>query len=196
MPSKNQCTTCHHLYKEVDVNGRTVRKQVIMPIGPKARHINKDYEYPEGRINQIDYMVQKGKLAKTPLFGGHAKNADYKDETASVDDRARAYLDANCGHCHNPESSAGINSKMMLDIHENDWSDLGVCKTPGSAGKGGGGLRYDIVPGKPEESILWYRTATVDPGAMMPQLGRSLAHKAGVDLLHAWIEEMPAKDCP
>ncbi|MEQ9365694.1 MAG: SO2930 family diheme c-type cytochrome [Leptospirales bacterium] len=197
VPAKNQCGTCHHLYKEVEQTGRTVRKQMILPIGPKARHINKSYEYPEkGSGNQIEYLAQAGKLTKLPLFGGIPRMADYSDETKSVDERARAYLDANCGHCHTQGNSTGINSKLLLDIHENDWTNLGVCKTPGSAGKGGGGLRYDIVPGSPEDSILYFRTASVDPGAMMPQLGRSLAHTEGVELLYRWIAEMPQKDCP
>ncbi|MCR9143229.1 MAG: hypothetical protein NXI24_13320 [bacterium] len=196
VPARNQCGTCHHLYQEVERNGRAVRKQVILPIGPKARHINKSYEYPEGPANQIDYLAEAGKLTKLPLFGSPPQLADYRDETKSVDERARAYLDANCGHCHRNGNSTGINSKLLLDVHESDWSNLGVCKTPGSAGKGGGGLRYDIVPGSPEESILYYRTASVDPGAMMPQLGRSLAHTAGVELLYRWIAEMPARECP
>ena len=196
VPTKNQCGSCHHLYGEEQRNGRTVRKQMIVPIGPKARHINKDYDYPEGRQNQIEYLAEQGKLRGLPFFGGYPKLVNYRDESASVEERARAYMDANCGHCHNPEASAGINSKLMLDVHEEDWSDLGVCKTPGSAGKGGGGLRYDIVPGKPEESILYYRTQTIDPGAMMPQLGRSLAHKEGLAILYDWIAAMPAQDCP
>lgn len=196
VPAKNQCGTCHHLYREVEKNGRTVRKQVILPIGPKARHINKEYDYAEGPANQIDYLAKAGRLTKLPLFGGYPRLVDASDESASVDERARAYMDANCGHCHTGGNSTGINSKLLLDVHESDWSNLGVCKTPGSAGKGGGGLRYDIVPGSPEESILWYRTASVDPGAMMPQLGRSLAHQEGADLLYRWIAEMPARDCP
>ena len=195
VPAKNQCGSCHHIYTDVEQNGRTVRKQAIVPIGPKARHINRDYDYGDGPENQLDYLARAGKLAKLPLFGSYPRNVDYTDAAASVDDRARAYLDANCGHCHNSQSATGINSKLLLDVGEKDWSNLGVCKTPGSAGKGGGGLRYDIVPGQPENSILYFRTASVDPGAMMPQLGRTLAHRAGVELLYQWIAEMPAREC-
>lgn len=195
VPSKNQCVSCHHVYKNVEHNGRTVRKQVILPIGPKARHINKTYAYVDGSANQIDYLVRAGKLTKVPLLGGIPQLANYADESRSADDRARAYLDANCGHCHNAHSSAGINSKLMLDAHESDWNNLGTCKTPASAGKGGGGLQYDLVPGSPEKSILYFRTASIDPGAMMPQLGRTLAHKEGVELLYRWIAEMSPQDC-
>jgi uncharacterized repeat protein (TIGR03806 family) len=196
VPAKNQCGTCHQLYESAERDGRVVRKQVIVPIGPKARHLNRDYEYARGPENQIDYLARAGKLTKLPLFSGYPELANYLDPNRSLDERARAYLDANCGHCHNANSAAGINSKLFLDVHETDPMNLGVCKTPGSAGKGGGGLRYDIVPGEPEQSVLYFRTKTVDPGAMMPQLGRSLSHAEGVELLYRWIQEMPAHDCP
>jgi hypothetical protein len=54
-----------------------------------------------------------------------------------------------------------------------------VGKAPVAAGKGSGGLLYDIVPGKPDESILQFRIESVHPGIMMPELGRSITHKEG-----------------
>jgi hypothetical protein len=68
---------------------------------------------------------------------------------------------------------------------------LGLCKPPIAAGQGTGGFRYGIHPGKPEESILVYRTASLDPGAMMPELGRALAQDEAVDLLRRWVAAMP-----
>jgi hypothetical protein len=35
------------------------------------------------------------------------------------------------------------------------------------------------------------RLESVDPGVMMPELGRSLVHEEGVALVRRWIEEMP-----
>ncbi|MFV2066927.1 MAG: hypothetical protein ACC645_08090 [Pirellulales bacterium] len=62
-------------------------------------------------------------------------------------------LDANCAHCHNPAgaaASAGIN----LLASESDPVRLGVRKYPVAAGRGSGGLLYDVLPGRPDESIL------------------------------------------
>jgi hypothetical protein len=70
-----------------------------------------------------------------------------------------------------------------------------VCKRPGSAGAGGVDREFDVVPGDPEQSILWYRTATENVGAMMPDLGRSLGHDVGAAVLWRWIEDMPPVDC-
>jgi hypothetical protein len=44
-----------------------------------------------------------------------------------------------------------------------------------------------VVPGQPDDSILVFRMATDDPGSRMPELGRSLVHTEGVDLVSEWI---------
>lgn len=67
---------------------------------------------------------------------------------------------------------------------------LGVGKAPVAAGKGSGGLQYDIVPGKPDQSILQFRIESVHPGIMMPELGRSITHEEGLALMRKWIAEM------
>jgi hypothetical protein len=51
------------------------------------------------------------------------------------------------------------------------------------------------VPGSPDTSILYFRTSTEQRGAMMPLLGRSLTHRRGTELLHAWIAAMSPNDC-
>lgn len=190
VPSRNQCAQCHQTYRD--------GVQKILPIGPKARHLNREYEYEtlEGKIkkNQLEYMKEKGVLVGLPVWN-IPRLPKLEDDTESIERRARAYLDINCAHCHNKEGAAGMNSKLILTHNEKDPKNLGICQTPGSAGKGGGNLKFDIVPGKPEESILFYRTATLDSGAMMPQLGRALTHKEGVEILRKWISSMEKQEC-
>ena len=76
---------------------------------------------------------------------------------------------------------------MYLNLEETDPLRLGVMKRPVAAGKGSGHLEFDIVPGDPDASILLSRMISQDPGAMMPELGRSLVHDEGVALLRAYI---------
>ena len=52
-------------------------------------------------------------------------------------------------------------------------------------------FRSDIVPGKPDESILPFRLASTEGGVMMPELGRSTVHQEGVQLIRDWIASMP-----
>jgi hypothetical protein len=71
---------------------------------------------------------------------------------------------------------------------------FGILKPPVAAGLGSGGLQYDIVPGKPEQSIMAYRIGSTHPGVMMPELGKRLVHEEGVALIRAWIAAMDRDD--
>ena len=184
VPDQNQCAGCH-------ASNNTTRE--IKPLGPKARHLNKDYAYATGGENQLAHLVKLGYLHDVPATGV-PRNADWRDAAnASLDGRARAYLDINCGHCHNPEGPADT-SGLWLDSFDRDPRHLGLCKPPVAAGQGTGGHRFGIVPGQPDESILAYRMDSDDPGVMMPELGRDVVHREGVALVREWIAAMDG-DC-
>jgi hypothetical protein len=108
--------------------------------------------------------------------------------TGDLNARARAYLDVNCGHCHSRQGPANT-SGLFLDIQEKNSSHLGVNKTPVAAGRGAGDLKFDIVPGQPQNSILIYRMKTNDPAIAMPEIGREQVHKEGVALIEEWIRK-------
>jgi hypothetical protein len=48
--------------------------------------------------------------------------------------------------------------------------------------------------GKPDESVLLYRMNSTQPKVMMPELGRTMVHKEGVELIREWIAKMQG-DC-
>ncbi|MCX2832411.1 SO2930 family diheme c-type cytochrome [Microbulbifer thermotolerans] len=181
VPDANQCAGCH-------ADNHT--QKAIAPLGPRARHLNKDYAYASGAQNQLLHWQQIGYLSGLPAFEAIPRNADFADADLPLEMRARAYLDINCGHCHNPAGAADT-SGLMLHHSEQDRRRLGLCKPPVAAGTGSGDRRFAIVPGHPEDSILTFRVESTDPGAMMPELGRSLVHEEGVALLREWIAAMP-----
>lgn len=177
VPDANQCIGCH---------ATAFNTKQAMPIGPgRTRFI--DRAVPGQDRNQLAVWEERGWMEKTSIETEAAP--DWQDERAGVDARARAYLDINCGHCHSPEG-AGDTSGLWLQQEVSAPSRLGVCKPPIAAGQGTGGNRWGITPGHPEESILHYRMASLDPGAMMPELGRSLVHDEGVALIGQWISGM------
>ena len=106
-----------------------------------------------------------------------------------LDTRARAYLDANCSHCHNPVGPADT-SGLHLEATAPMGPNYGICKPPIAAGTGTGGRFLDIVPGNAEASIFSYRIESDNPAEMMPELGRSLVHEEGAALIRQWIDEM------
>jgi hypothetical protein len=46
------------------------------------------------------------------------------------------------------------------------------------------------VPGKSEESILLARMQSLDPGIMMPESGRTLQDKEGLEIVRDWIDSL------
>ncbi|WP_368561576.1 SO2930 family diheme c-type cytochrome [Pseudoxanthomonas sp. UTMC 1351] len=179
VPDQNQCAGCH---------ATDNRSRKIQPIGPKARHLNRDFTYAEGPENQLTHLSRIGYLTGAPAPGQAPRAADWTNTVhASLDDRARAYLDINCGHCHSATGPA-ITSGMWLDASTQDRLRLGFCKQPIAAGKGTGNRLYGIVPGDPDASILAFRMDSDDPSVMMPELGRSVIHREGVALIREWIQ--------
>ncbi len=177
VPNMNQCKGCH------------LRGDKVMPIGPSARQLNGDYDYESGKQNQLVHWERLKLIEGMPPINQVAKLTSYEDPDASVDLRARAWLEINCAHCHRGDGPAK-NSGLHLMASEKNLVKLGVGKAPVAAGKGSGGLLYDIVPGKPDESILQFRIQSTHPGIMMPELGRSITHEEGVDMVRKWISAM------
>lgn len=188
VPSKNQCQQCHHLQ---DATGA----QVMHPIGVKARYLHRPNTYGGVERDQLEYLASLGKLDGLPPVAERPKAPDAFDATSGdLSTRARTYLDINCAHCHNPKGTAGITSRLFLNIDNADLFTLGECKRPGSAGSGVGG-EFDILPGNHAESILWYRLHTEEDGKMMPQIGRTIHHAEGSQLIADWIDSLPPKTC-
>jgi uncharacterized repeat protein (TIGR03806 family) len=171
VPNQNQCKLCHEEHDEI-----------VTPVGPKVRHLVPD---------RVQAMIDAGALVDAPPRDQWPRAVVASDPASgTLDERARAWLDINCGFCHNARGAART-SGLYLDQAETDLAALGVCKAPVATGRGSGNLQYDIVPGQPDQSILIYRMEATEPEIRMPELGRNLVHAEGVALLREWITAMP-----
>jgi len=178
VPNLVQCKSCHEL------SGK------MAPIGPSARQLNKEFNYSDGIHNQLAKWESLGILDELPEMVNVPQLPVWDESaTGSTEQRARAWLEINCAHCHREEGPAK-NTGLYLRYSETDLYRLGVNKPPVAAGRGSGGMKYAVVPRHPEKSILVHRMESLDPGVMMPELGRKLVHKEGVELVKQWISEM------
>jgi uncharacterized repeat protein (TIGR03806 family) len=176
VPNGNQCVQCHN------------SASVTTPIGPKVRNLNKTFAYADGTDNQLEHWAQAGLLAGAPADPTAAPRlATWNDPTTgTVAERARAYLEANCAHCHS-EGGFARTTGLFLSSAVTSPSQFGVCKPPVAVGEASGGFLYDVVPGDPDHSIMTYRMASTTPSVMMPQIGRSIVDEAGLQLIRDWI---------
>ncbi len=178
VPNTNDCKRCHS------------SKGVVLPIGPKARNLN--FTLPGANMNQLLQWAGNGMLKGMPALADVPLLPKWNDSIHfNIDQRARAYLDVNCAHCHIKGGDAD-NTGLFLEYEQSTPNHLGILKSPISAGAGAGGLNYDILPGDAAHSILAYRMNSTEPGTAMPELARTLIHKEGVALIREWINQLPA----
>jgi uncharacterized repeat protein (TIGR03806 family) len=167
IPNKNQCKECH------DKGGE------VTPIGPKARNLS---------LAWLTGFAKAGKLDRVPKVARRLPLWENRAEVP-VADTARGYLDVNCAHCHNPQGAAS-NSGLYLGWEITEPVMLGIGKRPVAAGRGSGGLNFDVVPGQPEQSILYHRMASLEGGVSMPEVGRASLDRDGLAVVHRWIAQL------
>ncbi len=167
IPNKNQCKECHQ------------QKDAVTPIGPKARNLSAAW---------LDSFHQAGKLDVVPKVTTRVPLWEDRSRLAAAP-VARGWLDSNCAHCHNPVGSAS-NSGLDLRWEQADPVKFGVMKRPVAAGRGSGGLEFDVLPGHPGKSIMLYRMGSLEGGISMPEVGRSSLDQDGIAAVTRWIGEM------
>ena len=225
VPSQASCLACHAVQS---ADG----PKVSLPIGPKARFLNRDFEFNSVNtagltetvtLNQLTFWTEKGILEGLPTIEQVATTPAYNDgdeaalanlSESEIKDRAEAYLDINCAHCHRSDltiseikladgsnlaagyrgaaGSTGVQVEYNRDF-DADSTKFGVCKTPVAGGHSS--YPQDVVPGRADLSYLKFRVETTESRHKMPELGRVTSHSEGVDLITAWINQMPAASC-
>ncbi len=113
------------------------------------------------------------------LLGSAVPSAQAQQKTAAAVDFAtqiRPLLSDRCFKCHGPDSNAR-EAELRLDIRK------GVFE-PREDGQA------VVVPGKPEQSLLYQRIITEDEDLRMPpEGGGKPLSKAEADLIRRWIEQ-------
>lgn len=181
VPNENQCAGCH-VTEHPDGD--------LHPLAAVSHQLSYKRYQADGDLRlEIDALVARGWLETAPM---RLETIGYLND-GDLEARATEYLSINCGHCHNPNGAADT-SNLILDGSHSQLVNMGVCKPPVAAGGGAGDRLYSIVPGAPEQSILLYRMQSSEPDEMMPELGRSLVHEEGIDLISDWIEQLSG-DC-
>jgi uncharacterized repeat protein (TIGR03806 family) len=179
-PDYDACTTCHG----ADIDD---------VLGPKTRQLNRDRDYGGVVENQLTAMSSIDLLdfgdVEMPDPSLLPAMASPQLGRGTLEERARAYLDANCAHCHRPGGWAP--SDIGLDLrYETALEGTGLCEP----------MRYftwvgsaRIAPGNPDGSGVLQRFE-LENELRMPSLGTSVVDASGAELLRSWIGELSS--CP
>jgi glucose/arabinose dehydrogenase len=171
-----QCSRCH--------NPRTGTLRAL-----SVSQLNRDFH----GADQIARLLQLGVLERpTPEASSSQAFPRIDDEGASIEERARVYLDVNCASCHQPGGTSGA---ARFDLRRTTPLALaGLCDaTPQVALVDHNDARV-IAPGRPEASVLSIRMHAFDLSAMPP--GRRSVDPDGTSVVDAWITSLDACSPP
>ncbi len=149
-----------------------------------AFQLDREVTQAGSKRNQMDVLKQLG-LFQYPV-PKYQRMASLKDESASVNDRARAYLHVNCSHCHR----FGGSGASTVDFRWEMTNDkMLAIDAPPSQGTFGLDNPHIITAGRPHESVLLYRFAKLGR-SHMPYLGTQEVDVTALKLLERWVREL------
>lgn len=183
-PGRRDCTECH-------------TRSAGWTLGPETDQMNRVPSVASlGSENQIDTLAAQGlfdsaptKPYRAPLVTPYAGQLGGPPASATVADRARSYLHANCAFCHRPDgefSSVDLRYGTPLE-------STGLCNVMPAKGTQGVQNATNLTPGHPELSTLWLRMSTLGTGRM-PPLASAVLDEDALGLVSDWIKGIQA--CP
>lgn len=183
MVKTSLCKSCH------SSNGQ------LAPIGPSVRNLNFKYQYKDGKSrNQLDKWASMGMLKKLACPAVAPLSAKWNDSTqGSLQDRAIAYLEINCGYCHADVGSAA-HIGLNLSTLERNPQKLGIGKKVPFESKTNIALSEVLVPGATNQSILYYSMRLKHPIHSVEALSPHQQDQKGIELIRQWILSMDKKN--
>jgi uncharacterized repeat protein (TIGR03806 family) len=175
-PTRTECLTCHS-------------RQAGFALGLNTWQMNRPHNDGGTNANQIAALAEIGLLKDsrrtsiTNKLAALPRLADPYDETAGITNRVRAYLHANCSHCHT--EAGGGNSAMELSARTEPGKMRIIDALPQHDTFDFPGARI-IAPGFPERSIMLHRISQRGFGRMPPVAIMTVDERA-VRLFTDWV---------
>lgn len=178
-PSRDECTLCH-----------TMSAKYVL--GVNTLQMNRDHDYGDGKpVNQLTQLQQLGIFATPPKETPDKlpRLVDYRDKSASIDDRARSYLHSNCAHCHRKWGGGNADFQLLSPL---PLADTGTVNVKPGQGKFKLNDPRNIIPGDPSRSMVYHRMTLKGLGRM-PHIASKVVHEEAVQLIGEWIKQLPDK---
>jgi uncharacterized repeat protein (TIGR03806 family) len=168
-PSRKDCLACH------TANAGGV-------LGVSTRQISQNQLREWNRAGLFTPRIADDEFSHLPRL------AASDDQSRSVEDRARSYLDANCAQCHRPGGTvAGFDAR-----YETPSEAQAIISGPVLIDQGIDRAKV-IAPHDPWRSMALQRINTTSD-IRMPPLARQTVDPTGVGLIRDWILSLPGPD--
>ncbi len=177
-PSSAECLKCH----------TPVANYVL---GASARQLNSLLTY--STTGQTDNQLRT--LNRAGLFfpaidegaiAGWSHLQALTNTAASLEDRARSWLDSNCSQCHQP-SGTGPSFDARWDTPLAQQNLINALPQKGTLGIDHARV---VAPKDIWRSVLYQRADSVDPAIKMPPLARNLVDTQSLAVVAAWINSL------
>jgi uncharacterized repeat protein (TIGR03806 family) len=163
-PSRGDCLICH-----------TAPAGFVL--GPKAVQLTDNQLRTWNRLGLFKRPLDEASLSRL------GKLAALSDKTASLERRARSYLDSNCAHCHRPGGARGLfDARFEVPLARQNLihgpvaaADLGV-RNPEL-----------IAPGDPARSMLYQRMIRRQDVFKMPPLATHEVDREAAAVMREWV---------
>ena len=172
-PSPSDCMRCHTSAAGFVLGFRSEQLDLMQRV-PDA--------VPE---NQLDRLVRNQVFADVPSPRPPAWPS-WDEEHESSASQVRAYLDANCAMCHQPEGTGNSRIDLRFTTPLEASGMLDVAPGQGDLGVRGAKL---LVPGSPRRSLLLIRMQRFDERGM-PPLSHQLPDDRAIERITRWIQSL------
>jgi putative heme-binding domain-containing protein len=186
--SRSQCMSCHMSWSEYAL---AFQPEQLNRAGADGR-------------NQLEALTEMGLIRRVgkddkplPPFDAESaakerKLADPGDAGQPLEARTRAYLHANCGHCHSDGGGGAVDLRLQFPVAVANMKAVDVRPTRGDFGLPDARI---IKPGDPYASTLFFRMSKFGRDRM-PHIGSDRPDEAGLTLIERWIAGMNADAKP
>lgn len=174
LASRAECLRCHNIWSGP-------------PLAFHSPQLNRKSDNPANSVSQLEAFAAMGLFDSSVPIEREVKLADPGDSAASVTDRARAYLQVNCAHCHRMHAGGAVLSIMHHDLPLDKMKMVGVRPTQGTFGIHSAQV---VAASDPYRSVLYYRISK-SGGGRMPYIGSTEVDRAGSELIFDWIRQLP-----
>ncbi len=172
-PGRRECLSCH-------------TEAAGLVLGLNTRQLNRENASDDETLRVWDRLdlFDRSPEAASPRRLPRLVAAD--DPKATLEERVRSYLDANCAHCHRPGGvRATFDARYEAAEQDRRMIDGNVANALG---------RTDarvIAPGSLSKSIAYQRMTSLKANERMPPLASSVVDDEAAAVLKSWIEGLP-----